>query len=133
MATTAPSGDARKDSEAYVQSEVRLAAPRGGMLLWRNNVGALLDSRGVPVRYGLCNDNATLNKTFKSADLVGIRKVLITPAMVGQTIGQFASLECKHRGWRWQGDSHEVAQAAWANLVNSWGGYAKFTTGPNDL
>lgn len=120
--------DDPKNSETYVQSEIRLAAPRNGMLLYRNNVGALLDKRGVPVRYGLCNDNKKLNDAIKSADLIGIRKLLITQAMVGTTIGQFASVEVKKRGWKPGEDpAREGAQKQWATLVLSWGGYACIT------
>jgi hypothetical protein len=124
---------ARRTSEEYVQSVVRLEAPRKGVHLWRNNVGALTDERGVPVRYGLANDSAKINKVIKSADLIGCRPVVIAPAMVGTTIGQFVSRECKRVGWNYGGDSHEVAQLNWANLILSLGGDAGFTTGEGSL
>jgi hypothetical protein len=117
-------------NEASVQSLVRLEASRRGWKLWRNNVGVLLDAKGRPVRYGLCNDSKIVNENVKSADLIGIRPMLITPDMVGQTIGQFVSLECKHEGWKPSPkDKHEIAQAKWAEIVLSAGGYAAFTTG----
>jgi len=116
-------------SESYVQNAVRIEAARLDILLWRNNVGALLDERGVPVRYGLANDNAAINKRIKSADLIGIRKVLITPQHVGHTIGQFVSREVKHAAWKYKGDAHEQAQERWLNLINAYGGDAKFTAG----
>lgn len=119
--------------EAYVQSAVRLEAPKYGVLLMRNNVGALRDERGVPVRYGLLNDSKQLNERIKSADLIGIRKLLITPAHVGQVVGQFTARECKHEGWKWRGDKHERAQAEFLNLVNAWGGDARFSCGPGSF
>jgi hypothetical protein len=70
-------------SEAAVQSLVRLEAVKSGARLWRNNVGALLDDRGVPVRYGLANDTKRLNETVKSGDLIGWRAVIVTPRHVG--------------------------------------------------
>lgn len=120
-------------SEAAVQAAVRIEAAEKGLKLWRNNVGALKDSRGVPVRYGLANDSAELNKVIKSGDLIGIRPVLVTPGHVGQVIGQFVSRECKRVGWSYVGDAHEEAQLAWADLILSAGGDAGFTTGEGSL
>lgn len=116
-------------SEAWAQSVIRLEAPRYGIWLGRNNVGALLDKRGVPVRYGLANESAQQNAVLKSGDLIGIRPVVITYQMVGYTIGQFVSRECKRPGWSYRGNAHETAQMNWAMLVNKYGGDAKFATG----
>lgn len=117
-------------NEATVQAHVRLLASREGWRLFRNNVGVLLDSRGVPVRYGLANDSKKVNEQVKSGDLIGIRPVVITAAMVGHTLGQFASLEIKASGWKPRAnDEHEIAQRKWASLVNEAGGYAIFSTG----
>ena len=116
-------------TEAWSQSMIRLEAPRFGVWLTRNNVGALLDKRGVPVRYGLANESKQQNEVMKSGDLIGIRPVVVTASMVGCTIGQFVSRECKRPGWTYRGDAHEVAQANWAALVIKYGGDAKFATG----
>ena len=116
-------------TEAWSQSMVRLEAPRYGIWLGRNNVGALLDKRGVPVRFGLGNESKQQNEVMKSGDLIGIRPVVVTASMVGCTIGQFVSRECKRPGWTYRGDAHEVAQANWAALVIKFGGDAKFATG----
>lgn len=121
------------DSEAAVQSAVRLEAAAKGVRLFRNNVGALKDTRGVPVRYGLANDSKQLNEVIKSGDLVGWRPVLIGPAHVGTTIAQFVSRECKEPGWRYTGEGREVAQLAWAELVTVGGGDAAFCTGTGTL
>lgn len=118
-------------SESGIQSRVRLDASYKGGVLWRNNVGALQDKRGVPVRYGLANDSVALNKVCKSADLIGIKPVLVTLAHVGTTIGQFASIECKHGAWRPGEDpQREQAQSNWAALVTRMGGYAKIVATP---
>jgi hypothetical protein len=126
-------------SEAYVQSLVRLEAPGAGVRLWRNNVGVLVDKTGRPVRFGLANDTRKLNEELKSGDLIGWRRVLITPEMVGRTIAQIVSRECKPPGWtpappgpteRWL---HEEAQRRWAALINNDGGDACFATGEGTL
>jgi len=91
------------DSEARVQSLVRLEAARAGVHAWRNNVGALQDQAGRWVRFGLANDTPALNDVLKSSDLVGFRPVTITQDMVGKTIAQFWARECKASDWTWRG------------------------------
>jgi hypothetical protein len=121
-------------SEAAVQAAVRVAASRAGMRVWRNNVGAIHDPEaGVHIRYGLANDSAQVNAVVKSADLIGIRPRVILPADVGHTIGQFVSYECKHEGWRFTGSPRERAQEAWARLVVSLGGEARFVASAADV
>lgn len=115
--------------EAYAQSRARLDAARAGHWLGRNNVGALQDKTGRVVRYGLANDSAQINEKVKSGDLIGIYRLVVTPAMVGQVVGQFWSLECKRPGWTYTGSPREVAQSNWAALVVANGGRASFTTG----
>lgn len=116
-------------NEASIQSLVRLRCAKLGRPVWRNNVGVLLDSRGVPVRYGLANDSKQVNEHVKSGDLIGINPVLITPAMVGTVVGQFMSIECKRANWKFNpNDPHELAQMRWAELVMLAGGSAQFTT-----
>ena len=110
------------NSETFVQDALRLAAPRHGYQLFRNNVGVLKDITGRPVRYGLANESKAVNEKWKSGDLIGWRAVLITPAMVGRTVAQFVSRECKPEGWKYRGDAREEAQARWAQLVNAAGG-----------
>jgi hypothetical protein len=117
-------------NESTVQAKVRIRTSALGWRMWRNNVGVLLDATGRPVRYGLANDSTQVNASIKSGDLIGIRPVVITPEMVGQTIGQFVSIECKREGWKPSAsDARYVAQRKWADLVNSLGGYAVITTG----
>lgn len=120
-------------SEGAVQSAVRLEAARKGVRLWRNNVGALVDARGVPVRYGLANDSKELNGKLKSADLIGWRPVRIEPHHVGSVIGQFVSREIKRVGWHYTGADREPAQLAWAQLATADGCDASFATGVGTL
>jgi hypothetical protein len=113
-------------SEGAVSNAVRLEASRKGMRLWRNNVGVLQDNNGRPVRFGLANDSPQVNKVLKSGDLIGIDPVVITPGMVGSTIGRFLSVETKPEGWHFTGTPREEAQQSWALFVASMGGRALF-------
>lgn len=61
--------------EAAVQERIRLRAGELGIHLFRNNVGVAETENGRPIRYGLANDSAQLNKRLKSADLIGILPV----------------------------------------------------------
>lgn len=72
--------------ESSILQRVQLEASRRGYRLFRNNVGQLLDARGVPVRYGLCPG---------SSDLIGWRELVITADMVGHTVAQFVAVEVK--------------------------------------
>lgn len=120
-------------SEAWAQNEIRLEASEKAVRLFRNNVGVLEDKKGRPVRYGLANDSAQLNHVIKSADLIGVRPVLIEPWHVGLIVGQFVSREVKAPGWQYTGAGREEAQLAWAQLINSCGGDASFATGRGTL
>lgn len=120
-------------SEARVQDLARLTASKMGWRLFRNNVGVLKDERGIPVRYGLCNDTPAMNKRVKSSDLIGLRPVIITPDMVGTTLGQFMAREVKREGWKYKGTEHEQAQLRFGEIVTSLGGDFKFWNGDGPL
>lgn len=120
-------------SEARVQDLARLTASKLGWRLFRNNVGVLKDERGIPVRYGLCNDTPAMNKRIKSSDLIGIRPVIITPDMVGTTLGQFVAREIKKAGWKYTGTAREKGQLTFGEIVTSLGGDFKFWNGSGEL
>lgn len=116
-------------SEAAVSNNIRLEASRKGVHLWRNNVGATWAEDGSFIRYGLANDSEQLNRRLKSSDLIGIRPVVIEPAHVGHTIGQFVAREVKRDGWKHRpNDKREAAQARFLALVESCGGDAQFAS-----
>ena len=102
-------------SEAAISNAIRMEASRKGMRLFRNNVGQLLDDRGVPVRYGLANDSPALNKALKSSDLIG-----------WDATGRFLSVEVKAEGWRFTGTARELAQERWLQMVTAAGGRGFF-------
>lgn len=116
--------------EGGISDAQRVSAARTGTILWRNNVGAVMTDDGRMVRYGLCNDSKKLNEKVKSSDLIGIRPVLITPEMVGTTIGQFVARECKRPGWTYKATAREEAQLRFHILVSERGGDAAFASTP---
>jgi hypothetical protein len=136
-------------TEAYVQSAIRgIEAPSKGVFLWRNNVGAgsiykdtdlcdtcrhSLQHKKRPVRWGLANDSTRVNKVMKSADLIGLRPLIVTDDMVGKRIAQFVSRECKREDWRYTGTEEELAQLAWATIINDNGGDAKIVKAVGSL
>jgi hypothetical protein len=105
--------------EQSIMQRVQLEATRKGWRVFRNNVGCLMDQRGVPVRYGLM---------VGSGDLIGWRPVTITPDMVGQTLAQFVSLEIKGPRGRMSPE-----QARWAAMVEEAGGLTLVVRSTEDL
>lgn len=120
-------------SEAAVQASVRLEASQKGVVLFRNQVGAMYDATGGFIRFGLANDTHAMNTKIKSGDLIGIDPRPIRECDVGKPWGRFVSRECKHGDWRYKGDDHEIAQMAWAQFVSSLGGDAGFASGQGTL
>ena len=122
-------------SEGAVSQERLLHYDALGWRLFRNNVGQLLDKRGVPVRYGLGNTSAEVNARWKSPDYFGWRPVLITPDMVGDVIAQATGKEFKHEGWvpapptNRAAYAHEQAQRAFFDQLLRDGGHGGFDAG----
>ena len=84
--------------EQIASQRVRLAASSLGCRLFRNNSGGFYDEQGRFVRFGLGNESAQLNQQLKFGDYVGITPIVITPEMVGKTVGIFTNLEVKPEG-----------------------------------
>ena len=121
------------ESEAAVQTRVRLEASRKGLRLWRNNRGAFHDESGNFVRFGLANDSKQMDKIIKSSDLVGIRPIPIAPHHIGLVIGQFVAREIKPSNWMYAATEREQAQLKFLELVASLGGDASFATSEGTL
>jgi hypothetical protein len=97
-------------SEQQIQQEIRLACSTGDTRLFRNNTGTLRDQNGRPVQFGLCKG---------SADLIGWKRVTITPEMVGTTVAVFVSIEVKTATGRLRPE-----QQQWLDAVQAAGGIA---------
>lgn len=120
-------------SEAAAQQRIRLEAPKHGVRLWRNNVGACMDERGNHIRYGLANESRAMNKVIKSSDLIGITPMTVRPEHVGGVVGVFTAIECKRPGWLYKGSPREKAQMSFMQVVIGMGGFAQFATDPGDI
>jgi hypothetical protein len=126
--------------ESKATTVVRLEASRLGCRVFRNNSGACKDDTGRLIRYGLGNESKKLNQQFKSGDLIGCTPIVITPDMVGQTIGVFTNIEVKAEGKvkaaikrSNQQDTREWAQGNFIKLVLSLGGYAGFASNEEEV
>jgi len=113
-------------SESELQQLIQLAGPMFGCILLRNNSGCLKDSKGRLVRFGIGNVSERHNEISKSSDLIGITEIVITPDMVGKTVGVFTAIEVKREDWQPRGDKREKAQQAFIDWVIARGGIAGF-------
>jgi hypothetical protein len=110
------------ETDARKRIQLALCEDYPGRRLFRNNVGfawqsnetrkmpggALLLLKPRPIHFGLHEG---------SHDIIGIQPVVITPEMVGRTIGQFVSVEVKvGRGKQTQ------QQQRWGEMVALCGG-----------
>lgn len=121
--------------ESIVSQEVQIAARYSNCTLFRNNSGACVDNTGRLVRYGLGNISKAQTAQIASSDLIGITKVVVTPDMVGQTIGVFTAIEVKKEAWKEDKkfSGRERAQDAFIKWVKSMGGYAGFANSVDKL
>lgn len=116
-----------KMRESAVASHIILDAAQHNESLWRNNSGGFYDETGRFVRYGL--GSFIPKQECKSSDYIGIKPTLITPEMVGQTIGVFAAVETKPEGWKFNNnDKHCLAQKKFHDMVRAAGGLAGFAS-----
>lgn len=116
-------------SESEVQQLIQAAGPIYHCILERNNSGSLKNEEGTPIRFGLGNISKERSKRIKSSDLIGITTVVVTPEMVGMSIGVFTACEVKQPNWNptKKLDAHELAQKAYLDYIVSRGGIAFFS------
>lgn len=101
--------------EAAITREIQAKLTDKRSRMWRNNVGTLIDSRGIPISYGLAPG---------SSDLIGLRSITITPEMVGTTVAVFCAVEVK----RPDVTARPEHQQQFISIVNQLGGRAGFAT-----
>jgi hypothetical protein len=117
-------------SEAYATSAGRRELGNRGIISMRNNVGALEDSKGRVVRFGLMNESEKVNKTMKSSDEILIIPYRVKAEDVGRKLGLFGAIEFKRPSWVYSGEGREGAQLNFIRMVQAAGGFATFANGP---
>lgn len=106
--------------ESLLQRDVRLKLGRAdGVAAFRNNVGQaeFVSPQGLVQRvsYGLC---------VGSSDIIAVVSLVITPEMVGKTLGRFTAIELKAIGARTE-PKRAANQQMFRDLINQRGGYAE--------
>ena len=121
--------------EETVTQHVIYEAAKLGVNLMRNNVGACQDTTGRLIRYGLMNESAKQNAQIKSSDYIGITPVKCFVDGLGVVqLGVFTAIEMKASTWQFsQSDKRALAQSKFHDMVRSYGGFAGFATGPDDV
>lgn len=122
-------------NEATVQNEIRLDVTRMGGDAYRNNSG-VYNPKSPPTpytRWGLGNDSEKISKIRKSSDLICCLPVVITPEMVGRTVGIYMVVEVKKQGWRYKATKTEVGQFNFINRARALGGIGCFSQSVDDL
>lgn len=110
-------------SESEIQQEIRLEAPKLGVVLLRNNQGAFKDETGRLIRFGLGNESP--NQNYLSSDLIGWTEVVITADMVGKVVAVFTSIEVKKEKDTTKKE-RKVKQQNYISWVKARGGIAAF-------
>lgn len=110
-----------------------------GLRCWRNNTGqAWSGSKIIKLRSGdvvrarsgdvLIRDARPIRFGLPgSGDILGLRSVTITPAMVGMTMGQFIAVETKKVGGR-----QSEQQVKFGAMVNALGGAYVVAVSPDE-
>lgn len=121
--------------ESEVSQEIQINARHFNCTLMRNNSGACMDNTGRLVRYGLGNNSKAQTAKIASSDLIGITKVVVTPEMIGQTLGIFTAVEVKKEAWKEEKKftGREKAQKAFIDWVKYMGGIAFFANSVDKL
>ncbi len=106
-------------TEAETVKKVMLKASKLGFRLLRNNRGMFrtIDGKRL-VRAGLEAQGAS--------DLIGVKTIKITEAMIGMKVGVFLAVEVKKSSWKKPATKTEKEQQNFIDQVNKRGGIAFF-------
>jgi len=112
-----------QNPETPILQKIRLeVGGRPDVILWRNSTGIAEYPNGTRVPYGLCPG---------SSDLIGLRSVVVIPAMVGRCLAVFTAIEVKVPGGR-TAPQRLRAQEAFIAAVQAAGGLGGFAHDPRE-
>lgn len=131
--------------ESNISAEVAIAISKtthGATLSWRNNVGKgiVISANGpkysallaaimkLASQYGCAASPINFGLCVGSSDRIGIHPVVITPDMVGKTIGQFLAVEVKTKTGDIRPEQH-----TFINNVRKAGGLAGVVRSTEDV
>ena len=126
-----------RNAETKIQTEILNAlGSRRDIRLFRNPCGHGFTGETTAPRYHngvltvtICNARrVSFGLTPGSSDLIGLRRVLITPDMAGDVIGQFVSIEVKSERGRLT-----AQQKAWLEMVRRFGGFGAVARSLEDV
>lgn len=111
--------DTLRNEETNIMNRIMLAMSKKGWLVWRNNVGLFKTPDG----------KRSINIGVKgSPDIMAIKPTVITPDMVGQTVGIFVGVEVKTATGR-----QSEAQKKWQAVAESKGIEYVLARSENDI
>lgn len=109
-------------SEGDIQADILLDLGRGDSRLFRNHVGKGWTGQFVRTEGGFTILRNARRGTFGlcvgSSDTVGLKRVLITPEMVGRRVAIFTAIEVKDRA------QPTTEQLSFIRMVRNFGGFA---------
>jgi hypothetical protein len=105
--------------ESVLMAEIMLAMSERGLLVWRQHVGTYRPIHGgAPIKMGLTG----------MSDIGAIVPRVVTPEMVGTTIGLAVQVEVKTATGR-----ESEAQATWGQVVRNKGGVYVLARSVDDI
>lgn len=117
------------NSEAVNSREYELS--KGRCVTFRNNCGMLIDTRGVPVYYGVAGPKQG-RKSLGGSDFIGWESVTVTADMVGSKVAVFTAHEIKADVCK-ESNATIAAQELFIANVLAAGGRAGFVRRPIDV
>lgn len=130
----------RKSETNFMKRGQLSHGARTDVRLFRNNVGQAWQGKRLKYKPGQTHTvksgdvilsearPVTFGLAVGSHDLIGIKAVVITPDMVGNTIGQLVSIETKTLTGR-----KREEQINWNTMINHFGGRAGFARTAEDF
>lgn len=130
----------RKNETDFMKQGQLDHGSRPDVRLFRNNVGQAWQGKKLKYQPGAIHRvqrgdlilkearPVTFGLAVGSADLIGMKRVTITPDMVGQTLAVFTSIETKTLTGR-----KREEQIDWTNFVRWFGGYSGFARTAQDF